>query len=130
MATKFSLACLTLSPRVLRQSRTFTRCPHLLVRQTNPLMKVKIMEQVDVDEADIQKRLGKLNMNLVRKAEKRVEEKAKRHKFYRQKDWIIAGTCLSLVVAIYSYTLYAIKQEKFLDDFDMPDEIDRTKESS
>jgi hypothetical protein len=31
------------------------------------------------------------------------------------------------VSGIYSYTIYAIQQEKFLDDFDMPEEIDRTK---
>ena len=27
-----------------------------------------------------------------------------------------------------SYTIWAIQQEKFLDDFDMPEEIDRTRE--
>ena len=30
------------------------------------------------------------------------------------------------VGTIYGYTIWAIQQEKFLDDFDMPEEIDRT----
>ena len=40
---------------------------------------------------------------------------------------MIATFCFSLVIGIYSYTLYAIQQEKFLDDFEMPEDIDRTK---
>ncbi len=32
-----------------------------------------------------------------------------------------------LQIGVYSYTIFAIQQEKFLDDFDMPEEIDRTK---
>jgi len=31
------------------------------------------------------------------------------------------------VSGIYAYTIFAIQQERFLDDFDMPEEIDRTK---
>lgn len=31
------------------------------------------------------------------------------------------------VIGIYGYTIFAIQQERFLDDFDMPEEIDRTK---
>ena len=30
----------------------------------------------------------------------------------------------ALTGGIYGYTIYAMKQEKFLDDFDMPDELD------
>ena len=52
------------------------------------------------------------------------------HRFFRRKDWMIAGTCFGIVIGIYSYTIFAIQQEKFLDDFDMPEEIDRTKEEN
>ena len=38
---------------------------------------------------------------------------------------MIASFCVCVVIGIYSYTIFAIKQEKFLDDFDMPEEIDR-----
>jgi hypothetical protein len=34
---------------------------------------------------------------------------------------------VALQIGVYSYTIFAIQQEKFLDDFDMPEEIDRTK---
>ena len=85
------------------------------------------MEQVEVDELDVQKKLGKINMDFVRKAEKRNKQRATMHRFFRRKDWMIAGTCFGIVVGIYSYTIFAIQQEKFLDDFEMPEEIDRTQ---
>jgi len=88
------------------------------------------MRQVEVDEVDVQKRLGKINMDFVRKAEKRNKERATMHRFFRRKDWLIAAFCFSLVIGIYSYTIWAIQQEKFLDDFEMPEEIDRTQEQN
>merc|ERR1712079_856611 len=90
--------------------------------------KVPRMTQVEVDEAAVQQKLGKINMDSVRKAEKRNKERATLHRFFRRKDWMIAGTCFGIVIGIYSYTIFAIQQEKFLDDFDMPEEIDRTKQ--
>ena len=51
-------------------------------------------------------------------------------RFFRRKDWMIAAFCFSLVSGIYSYTIWAIQQEKFLDDFDMPEEIDRSQKES
>lgn len=62
-------------------------------------------------------------MEFVRLAEKQNLERAVRHKKYRRKDWLIAGTCFILAVSIYGYTMYAIKQERFLDDFEMPDPL-------
>ena len=62
-------------------------------------------------------------MEFVRIAERQNAERALRHKKYRRKDWVIAGTCFFIAIAIYGYTMYAIKQEKFLDDFDMPDPL-------
>ena len=38
------------------------------------------MRQVEVDEVDVQKRLGKINMDFVRKAEKRNKERATMHR--------------------------------------------------
>jgi len=76
---------------------------------------------------EVQKKLGNINMDFVRKAEKRNKERASMHRFFRRKDWMIAGFCFSLVGGIYTYTIWAIQQEKFLDDFDMPEEIDRTQ---
>lgn len=86
------------------------------------------MKQVDVDELEVQKRLGQLNMNYVRKAEKKNKARAKMHRVFRRTDWMIASFCFALVISIYSYTMYAIKQETFLDDFEMPEEIDRIED--
>lgn len=100
----------------------------LLVSMSAPARrKVETMQQVDVDEPNVQKQLGNINMDFVRKAEKRNKERAKMHRFFRRKDWMIAATCFAIVLGIYAYTIFAIQQEKFLDDFEMPEEIDRTK---
>lgn len=82
------------------------------------------MSQVEVDEPDVQKRLGRIQMDFVKKAERTNEERAKRHKYFRRGDFIIAGTCITIAIGIYAYTIYAIKQERFLDDFDMPDPLE------
>jgi len=100
----------------------------LCVKQTQVLLKVETMKQVDVDENEVQKRLGSINMDFVRKAERKNKERAKMHKFFRRTDWMIAGTCFALVIGIYGYTMFAIQQEKFLDDFEMPEEIDKTQD--
>ena len=85
---------------------------------------VKRMEQVEVDEAHVQQKLGDLQMAFVKKAEKQNKQRAKRHVSFRRTDWIVAGTCLTLAVGIYGYTIYAMKQEQFLDDFEMPDPLE------
>ena len=83
------------------------------------------MKQVEVDEPDVQKKLGAVQMNFVKKAERINLERATKHRAYRNKDWIIAGFCFSLALSIYGYTIYAIKQERFLDDFEMPDPMEQ-----
>merc|ERR1712106_1031868 len=94
---------------------------------TSVMRKATTMPQVEVDDASVQQKLGKVNMDFVRKAEKRNKERAERHRFFRKTDWMIAAFCFSLVISIYTYTIWAVKQEAFLDDFEMPEEIDRTK---
>jgi len=108
--------------------RGFSTNSCLFLSRSAPLLKVETMKQVDVDDAAIQKKMGTISMDFVRKAEKKNKTRAKMHRFFRRTDWMIAGFCFSLVVGIYGYTMFAIKQEKFLDDFDMPEEIDRTVE--
>ena len=44
----------------------------------------------------------------------------------KQQFWRIISIIMQ-VIGIYGYTIFAIQQERFLDDFDMPEEIDRTK---
>jgi hypothetical protein len=53
----------------------------LLVSVTAGLRKIETMRQVDVDEPNVQKQLGNINMDFVRKAEKRNKERAKMHRY-------------------------------------------------
>ena len=82
------------------------------------------MRQVEVDEPEVQRKLGRIQMNLVKKAEKQNLDRAVRHRKFRRGDWVIASVCFGLAVGIYAYTIYGIKQEKFLDDFEMPDPLE------
>ena len=95
------------------------------------MAKRPVMEQVEVDEPHVQEQLGKIQMDLVKKAEEMKSGHADKHRKHRRKDWLVGGGCLATAVGIYMYTIYAIQQEKFLDDFDMPDpleEQDRSKQ--
>ena len=44
-------------------------------------VQVPRMKQVEVDELDVQKKLGQINMDFVRKAEKRNKKRASMHRF-------------------------------------------------
>ena len=46
------------------------------------------------------------------------------HILFRRKDVRVAIVCFAAIISIYSYTIYAIRQETFLDDFEMPDPMD------
>ena len=83
----------------------------------------KTMEQVDVDDSKIQATLGKIQMGIIRKAEKEKAERAKSFILLRKKHIKTGIFCASIAIGIYAYTIFAIKQETFLDDFDMPDPI-------
>lgn len=91
---------------------------------------VKPMQQVDVDDPKLQAALGRVQMGLIRKAEKQTFERAERHIKYRKKDWVVGGFCIGLAFSIYFYTMWAMKQETFLDDFELPDPIADAEEKS
>ena len=63
-------------------------------------------------------------MDLVKKAEEMKLNHAEKHRQRRRKDWIVGGSCLAVAVGIYAFTIFSIKQEKFLDDFEMPDPLE------
>ena len=63
-------------------------------------------------------------MDMVKKAEEMKLNHAEKHRTRRRKDWLVGGGCLGVAVAIYAFTIISIKQEKFLDDFDMPDPLE------
>ena len=86
------------------------------------------MKQVDVEHVSTRENWGPLQMSFAKKAERINEDKVKKHLSVRRKDWKILSGCLGLVLCIYFYTIYAIHQETFLDDFDMPDELEEKKQ--
>jgi len=56
-------------------------------------------------------------MEFIHMAERQNQERALRHKKYRRKDWMIAGSCFAIAISIYSYTMYAIKQVSMLSNY-------------
>jgi len=90
---------------------------------TPRMAKAPTMEQVEVDETHVKEKLGDIQMAFVRKAEFRNADRAQKHRHFRKKDTISGLICLAIVVSIYSYTIIAVKQEDFLDDFEDPDPL-------
>jgi len=104
----------------LQPIRNIAVCPALKA-------KAKRMEQVEVDEQHVKDQLGQKSMAFVKKAEKMNAKRASKHVLFRRKDWVIGGTCFAIAIAIYGYTIYAMKQERFLDDFEMPDPLEESE---
>lgn len=102
---------------ITKFSRTFSSSPTLRKKA------IQQMQQVEVDEAKTKQELGQIQMAFIKKAEQRNRERASRHVFYRRKDWMIGSTCIAIAISIYAYTIFAMKQETFLDDFEMPDPL-------
>lgn len=100
--------------------RNISVCPALMA-------KAKRMEQVEVDEQHVKDKLGHKSMAFVKKAEKMNAKRATKHVVFRRKDWVIGGTCFAIAIGIYGYTIYAMKQERFLDDFEMPDPLEESE---
>ena len=87
------------------------------------MAKAPTMQQVEVDEENVKQKLGDIQMAFVKKAESRNAERATKHRFYRRKDAVTGLICMGIAVGIYAYTIIAMKQEDFLDDFEMPDPL-------
>lgn len=79
------------------------------------------MKQIAVDAPEVKASLGDMQMRFVKKAEKMNAERAKEYSSSRRNTVIVGSLCVTIAASIYTYTIYAIKQETFLDDFDMPD---------
>ncbi len=196
-----------MSRLLLTTTATFWRTPRrsLSTSLAAPATKAPRMSQVEVDEPHVQKQLGQIQMDFVKKAEKLNADRASKHRHFRRGDYMIAGhdrkrlsrtcgeahihsccccfvvvvllamkfvtlqtvivlhtsqnhtlvtlfavhhclaaglgtesvlvyiwiswisffigTCIAIAISIYAYTIYAIKQERFLDDFEMPDPL-------
>lgn len=77
------------------------------------------MEYVDTEKME----LRNFQRQMMVKAERENLSRSTQFKKYRVQEIGIGLTCVSMAFFIYFYTIYAIKQEKFLDDFEMPDPL-------
>ena len=63
-------------------------------------------------------------MNSFPRAERINADRVNRHKKARRGETGVALTCVAVIISIYAYTIFAMKQEEFLDDFEMPDPLE------
>nr|XP_040569480.1 cytochrome c oxidase assembly factor 3, mitochondrial-like [Lepeophtheirus salmonis] len=94
------------------------------------LKRSKSMKQVNVDDLETRAKLGSIQMDFIQKAEKMNSRRASQFSKYRRQDLIVGGVCFTMAISIYLYTIFAIKQEQFLDDFEMPDPMLPVQKSS
>ncbi|XP_011882654.1 PREDICTED: cytochrome c oxidase assembly factor 3, mitochondrial [Vollenhovia emeryi] len=75
-------------------------------------------------KVDILKDAGKLKSTdivYMKRLEEQNLERAKRVHVYRKANNRMAIALGLGVIGIYAYTIYSVKQEKFLDDFEVPE---------
>ncbi|KAL0117962.1 hypothetical protein PUN28_008974 [Cardiocondyla obscurior] len=86
---------------------------------------VKQLQRNDVmQKVDVLKDAGKLKSTDViymKRLEEQNLQRAKVVQKYRKANNRTAITLALGVIGIYAYTIYSVKQEKFLDDFEMPE---------
>lgn len=73
---------------------------------------------------DVLKDAGRLKTTdivYMRRMEEQNLQRAKRVQEYRKANNRTAFALALGVIGIYAYTIYSVKQEKFLDDFEMPE---------
>lgn len=78
----------------------------------NRLRKIDLAKDMDS--------LPKAQQMYIKKMIEKNNERYAKEKKLRTHYRISAGILFSVVFSIYFYSMYAVKQEKFLDDFDVP----------
>ena len=79
-----------------------------------------LMKKVDVNK------LSEVQQMYIKKINQKADQSAFLAKKKKKKGRIIGLSLGAVVICIYAYTMYALKQEKFLDDFELPDPVDTT----
>ncbi|XP_018335991.1 cytochrome c oxidase assembly factor 3, mitochondrial [Agrilus planipennis] len=72
-------------------------------------------------------KLGKANLDLIKLIEEKNRARVEKLRKVRKNNLITAGIIGCCVLSIYTYSIFAIKQEKFLDDFEEPQKIIEVK---
>lgn len=79
------------------------------------------MPKVDLTK-DAEK-LRSTDIVYMKRLEEQNRQRASRVLRYRKANTITGITLGLTVIGIYTYTIYSVKQEKFLDDFEMPEKV-------
>lgn len=81
------------------------------------------MDPEDMPKLNIAKDAAKLSTSdrhYIKKIEEFNVERVARLKKVKRNSWIVGGLLGIGVISIYAYTIYAVRQERFLDDFEVP----------
>lgn len=82
--------------------------------------KSDILNKLNIDS----KALSVAEKNYIRKISERNLERYRNEQTLRKHYRITGAMLFVFVLSVYGYTMYAISQEKFLDDFDVPEPPD------
>jgi len=78
----------------------------------------------DVDKSEVMQKVDFTQLNIAKKyaeiVEKQNLERAAKLKKIRTRNIWVGGLLGAAVLSIYSYSILAVKQETFLDDFEEP----------
>lgn len=77
------------------------------------------MPKVDLSKDAI--KLSTSDLHWIKRVEQENIDRVKKLKALRNRNIIVGGLLGGVVLSIYSYTLKAIKQEQYFDDFDFPE---------
>lgn len=93
-----------------------------ITRQNASNIKIPTTETQNFDIS----KLPPIQKMLIEKQKSIIEARMKKENKTKRQTMFF-GIFLGLfVIGIYSYTMYALKQEKFLDDFELPDPVETT----
>ncbi|XP_050460697.1 cytochrome c oxidase assembly factor 3, mitochondrial [Cataglyphis hispanica] len=87
-------------------------------------MDSQLEQNQNMPKVDLLKDAGKLKFTDVvymKRLEEQNLQRAKRVQGYRKSNNRLAFALSLGVIGIYTYTIYSVKQEKFLDDFEEPE---------
>ncbi|KAL2730238.1 hypothetical protein V1477_016049 [Vespula maculifrons] len=93
---------------------------------TMRILADRIMDKEWMPKVDLKKdraKIKNIHISLMNEVEKQNSERVKQLMKLRRSNRILGSILGVTVLSIYFYTIYTVKQEKFLDDFNEPEKI-------
>lgn len=81
----------------------------------------EVMPKIDLQKD--KRKLRSTDLIHMKRVEERNLQRAQMVKTWKIKNNIMASCLMAIVAGIYGYTIFAVKQEKFLDDLEEPEKI-------